>query len=208
MEGGQRKSKGNHHLAWRRVEWSGLTCTVGREYWRELQGEWETVHNHPLNEPLRTERTVSQESKLLCCKNPVFRSKSPEADFQYLVWKEHQETIPRSAEEGAETHVREGVSCLKEEQQLSIELEGEGSQHWLKGARDHPSDYLERTAPMLQPSSCPLPTSLPEILTLKMTLYKLIPLRTLLSKRPQRANQDGGDTQHWDVWGTNMKDWF
>lgn len=151
------------------------------------------MHNHPLNEPLRTERTVSQESKLLCCKNPVFRSKSPEADFQHLVWKEHQKTIPRSAEEGAETHVREGVSCLKElvpveEQQLSIELEGEGSRHWLKRARGHPSDYLERTAAKPQPSSCPLPTSPPEILTMKMTLYRLISLGTLLSKRPQCAN--------------------
>lgn len=75
-----------------------------------------------------------------------------------------------------------------EEQQLSIELEGEGSRHWLKRARGHPSDYLERTAAKPQPSSCPLPTSPPEILTMKMTLYRLISLGTLLSKRPQCAN--------------------
>lgn len=35
------------------------------------------------------------------------------------------------------------------------------------------SDYLERTALMLQSTSCPHPTSPPEIPTLKMTLYRV-----------------------------------
>lgn len=128
--------------------------------------------------------------------------------------KYYQETVLRSAEEGAKPMGREESVVLKkvvqgEEWKLSTSTvqEVRGMSTAPREPETSVSDYSER-----QPWCFNLPPDPtldpPGIPTLKMTVYKSQTPRNSLWKRLQLASQESGDLSSLRCVGTNLKDVF